>query len=91
MIVFWHRQALRDLEAIEDYISQDDPVAAARVVSRIRASVDRLSVLPLSGRPGPGGIRLLSVAGLPYVVVHRVQSDHVRVLAVVHTSRNRRF
>ena len=91
MIVFWHRKALRDIEAIEEYISEHDPAAAARVVSRIRASVEYLLILPLSGRPGPSGIRLLSVAGLPYVVVHRVQTDRIRVLAVVHTSRNRRF
>jgi addiction module RelE/StbE family toxin len=83
-------RALRDLEKIHGYISQSDTVAAGAVVRRIERSLNRLLILPMSGRPSVKGTRLLVVPGLPYVVVHRVAGDVVDVIAVLHTSRRRR-
>jgi toxin ParE1/3/4 len=91
MKVVYVRGALKDLETIRAYIAQDNPEAARRVIARIGQSASRLETFPYSGRQGPRGIRLLSVPGLPYVVIHRVGDDVVRVVAVFHTSRNRRF
>jgi plasmid stabilization system protein ParE len=48
-------RALRDLEAIHAYISQFDLVAAGAVVSRIERSINRLLILPMSGRPSVKG------------------------------------
>ncbi|MBI2714665.1 MAG: type II toxin-antitoxin system RelE/ParE family toxin [Rhizobiales bacterium] len=90
MKVVYLRGALRDLEAIRAYIAQDDPDAARRVVARIERSIGRLATLPLSGRTGPRGIRLLAVPDLPYLVVHRVGDDSVKIVAVFHTARDRR-
>jgi plasmid stabilization system protein ParE len=39
-------RALRHIEAIHDYIAQDDPAAAVRVLRRIEYSVARLAILP---------------------------------------------
>jgi addiction module RelE/StbE family toxin len=83
-------RALRDLEEIHGYISQFDTVAAAAVVRRIERSIDRLLILPMSGRPSVKGTRLLVVPGLPYVVVHRVAGDLIDIIAVLHTARRRR-
>jgi toxin ParE1/3/4 len=91
MRVVYLRAALRDLEVIRSYIERDDRDAARRIVGRIEHSTERLANLPYSGRPGPRGIRLLSVPGLPYVVVHRIQNETVKIVAVFHTARNRRF
>jgi plasmid stabilization system protein ParE len=52
-------RALRDLEGIHGYISQFDPVAAAGVVRRIERSINRLLILPMSGRSSVKGTRLL--------------------------------
>jgi toxin ParE1/3/4 len=82
--------ALRDLERIHTYISQFDAVAAKSVLLRIERSIGRLSILPMSGRASHKGTRLLSVPGLPYVVVHRVGDDAIDILAVIHTARRRR-
>jgi toxin ParE1/3/4 len=91
MKIAYGKSALKDLEAIRIYIARDNPDAARRVIERIEQATSRLESFPYSGRPGPRGIRLLSVSGLPYVVIHRVQADTVKVVAVFHTSRNRQF
>lgn len=91
MKLVYLKPALRDLAAIRNYIGREDEDAARRVIARIEHSVERLSNFPYSGRPGPQGIRLLSIPGLPYVVIHRVQDDTVKVAAVFHTSRDRQF
>ncbi len=87
----YDRRALEDIEKIRNYIAKDDPVAARNAINRIERSVRRLTILPLSARPGSvGGTRLLAVPGLPYIVVHRVRSDIVEIIAVLHTARRRR-
>jgi toxin ParE1/3/4 len=91
MKVVYLKSALRDLEAIRVYIARDDPEVARRVILRVERSAERLASFPYSGRPGPRGIRLLSVPGLPYVVIHRVADEVVKIVAVFHTARNRRF
>jgi plasmid stabilization system protein ParE len=91
MRLAYSRRSLRHLQGIYDYIAVDNAAAAARVVVRIRAAADRLRMLPLSGRPARGGVRILSVAGLPYIVIYRVLENEVRILTVFHTSRNRSF
>ena len=91
MKVVYHRGALRDLQAIHSYIGRDDGNAARKVIARIEKSIGLLEGSPHIGRPGPQGVRLLSVPGLPYVVIHRIRGDAVSIVAVFHTSRNRQF
>jgi toxin ParE1/3/4 len=90
MKVVYLKPALRDLEVIRNYIARDDADAARRVVAQIEYSAKRLINFPYSGRPGPRDT-LLSVPGLPCVVIHRVQDETVKIVAIFHTSRNRRF
>jgi plasmid stabilization system protein ParE len=48
--LIWSDRALRDLEAIDACISADDPIAAERWVDKLLAAVQRVAVLPQSGR-----------------------------------------
>jgi toxin ParE1/3/4 len=89
--VAYLRGALNDLNSIFAYIAEDDPVAAIKVINRIREVADLLAERPRLGRPGRRGRRYLSVAGLPYVIIHRIQGESVQIVAVFHTARNRRF
>lgn len=91
MKIVYLRGAISDLEAIHNYIAKDSAAAASRVVARIQDAARRLEHLPYSARPGPGGTRLLSVPGLPYIVIYRVAGDAVKIVAVFHTARNRKF
>jgi toxin ParE1/3/4 len=91
MRVTYLRGALRDLNSIFEYISADDPIAAHKVIRRIREVADLLGNAPHLGRAGQRGRRFLSVAGLPYVVIHRIQGESVQIVAIFHTARNRLF
>lgn len=75
----------RRLEDIRDRIASENPQAARRVVSRIRATVERLSVTPGIGRPGRvAGTRELVIVGTPYIVPYRVENDAVQIITVLH-------
>ena len=88
MRVRWLRRALRNLDEEAEYIARDNPDAAARIVHRIAASVDRLANHPASGRTGRvPGTRELVVSGTPYIVPYRVRDEAVEILRVFHASR----
>jgi toxin ParE1/3/4 len=94
MEIVWRASALNDLEAVREFIVQDNPRAAARVLTSIRAAVGRLGRHPSLGRAGRvEGTRELIISNAPYIVAYRVVENQVRVLAVIHTSRQwpRRF
>jgi toxin ParE1/3/4 len=85
--VRWLRAGTRSLRAIHAHIAFDNPVAARRVVQRIKTSVDRLKTFPASGRSGqvPGTMELV-ITNLPYIVVYRLSDEAVEILRVFHTS-----
>jgi toxin ParE1/3/4 len=86
--VKWLRTALRNLEVEAEYIAQENPEAAARVVERVRDAVQKLADHPALGRPGRvSGTRDLVVTGTPYIVPYRVRGNVVEVLRVQHAAR----
>jgi len=88
MIVRYTRQALNDLESLRNYISQEQPRAAAAMAGLIREAVDGLSRFPERGRPGRvAGTRELVIPGTPFVVPYRVAGQEVQILAVLHGAR----
>jgi toxin ParE1/3/4 len=94
MEISWRASALNDLEAVREFIAQDNPQAAARVLTTIRDAVDRLGRHPSLGRAGRvDGTRELIISNAPYIVAYRAVKNQIRILAVIHTSRQwpRRF
>jgi toxin ParE1/3/4 len=88
MKTIWTPSALRDIEAIGDYIAGENPVAAARVVTRIFEQVDLLDRSPEIGRAGRVvGTRELVVSRTPYIVAYRAIPAVVQILAVIHGAR----
>lgn len=81
-------QAERDLDEIRAHIEADRPNAADGVIARILQSIRYLGNFPRLGRPGLAPeTRELSICGLPYKAVYRIEGDIVLVLAVIHVSR----
>jgi len=86
--VRWLRVALANLEAEADYIAEDNPAAADRVVQRILRAVDLLSKNPAMGRPGRvPGTRELVVGDTPYIIPYRARANAIEILRVFHAAR----
>jgi toxin ParE1/3/4 len=86
--VNWLRAARANLIAVSEYISQDNPDAAARTVAAIVRAVEALEHFPALGRPGRiSGTRELVVTGTPYIVPYRVRGDVVQLIRVFHAAR----
>jgi len=86
--VKWLGSALRNLKEEADYIAQDDPQAAARIVLRLESAVAQLAHHPALGRAGRvPGIRELIVAETPYIVPYRIRGQRVEILRVFHARR----
>lgn len=89
MRLLWTKLASQDLEDIAQYIGQDSPAAAIRVVLEVMERTESTLVPhPATGRAGRLlGTRELVIASLPYVVAYQVRESHIEILRVLHTSR----
>jgi toxin ParE1/3/4 len=88
MRIVWTAPALREVEAIGDYIALESPRASARIVTRVFDRVATLADHPEIGRPGRiPGTRELVITNTPFVVPYRVRGDLIEVLSVFHGAR----
>jgi toxin ParE1/3/4 len=86
--VRWLRTALANLDAEAEYIAEDNPAAAGRVVKKIFAAVELLRENPAMGRPGRvAETRELVVGETPYIIPYRIRGDVVEILRVFHAAR----
>ena len=86
MTVRWSQTALRDLESLHEFVSEDRPSAATEMVERILSGIDALSRHPEMGRKGRvPGTRELIIS--PYVVAYRMKDGVVELIAIIHSAR----
>jgi plasmid stabilization system protein ParE len=78
-----------DLEEIADYIAQDNPRQAIRLLRELRTRMKEITKQPAlyQLRPEIGAGARLAMMG-PYVILFRIRSNAVRIERVVHGSRN---
>lgn len=85
MKAVWTRWALRDLESLHAFISEDDPVAALRVVRRIQEAASVIGSHPEIGRLGRvPDTREFVIPNTPYIIVYRLSRPSLEVVAVIH-------
>lgn len=83
----WTPEAIRDREAIYDFIEAGNPVAALMLDELLEQQAGRLIDHPGLGRPGRvAGTREL-VAHPNYLLIYDVKNDLVRMLRVLHAAR----
>lgn len=88
MLIVWQQGAIRDLDAVFEFIGMENPPAALTVCELIEKRVGQLAEHPFLGRSGRvESTRELVVAGTPFIVVYRVGKNQVDILAVLHTAR----
>jgi toxin ParE1/3/4 len=89
MRVRWTRTAIGHLASIYDYISQDSPRYARLMIDRITARSRQIASFPQSGQmvseyQDPN---IREVIEGSYRIIHEVDVNEVRVLAVIHGAR----
>ncbi|MBL8924013.1 MAG: type II toxin-antitoxin system RelE/ParE family toxin [Myxococcaceae bacterium] len=80
----WSVRSLSHLAEIEEYIAEDDPVAAAKFIVRLRKRARAAAKRPMIGRRPPEGfaaeVREVIEAG--YRVIYREEPEGITVLYV---------
>ena len=84
-----------DLYGIFDYISQDNPSAAASLLERIDHSISRLVSSPYLGRV-PNDVRLKNkgyrmLVVEKYLVFYIVKKKTIQIRRIIHGARNYNF
>lgn len=92
MKVLWTERARWHLRAIHDYIAEDSPQYAARMVDRITRKSETLARFPWAGHLVPeyeaeGGHQLRQILQGNYRIIYRIRTNLVEVLAVIHAAR----
>jgi len=83
----WTPEAICDRESIYDYIQADDPSAALALDDKFSELARHLVVYPQIGRPGRVEGTREFVVHKSYILVYDLSKDSIRVLRVLHTSR----
>jgi toxin ParE1/3/4 len=87
--IVWTEPALRDLDAIADYIALDNPDAARQLVRRVFQHIEQLAQHPESGSRPPElkGKRYRQIVEAPCRVFYRIDDGHVYILYVMRAER----
>ena len=87
MRLVWSLRSENDLAAIVNYIAADNLDAALELDCRITSFAESLLDFPKRGKPGRvAGTRELTVHE-HYVLVYETEGEDLRILSVLHTSR----
>ena len=93
MRVRFSAAAVADLESIRDYIAQNNPQAAERVLTRIGDAIELLREFPKLGHSGAvDGTMEMVVPRLPYIIVYETGPELVEeviILRVHHGAQER--
>jgi plasmid stabilization system protein ParE len=78
-----------DLDAIADYIAQDNPTRAVSFIQEMRAQIRRVGQNPLLHRLRPelGEDARMAIVGR-YVILFRVMEEVVRIERIVYGGRD---
>jgi len=89
MKVIWSPTADRNLDAIWEYIAQDNLDAADRMAEQLKSASRLLADFPQLGKSGRANrTRELPVAGTPYILIYRIAANHVDIARVLHGAQD---
>jgi toxin ParE1/3/4 len=89
MRIVWTQWAVKQLDHAGQYISRDNPKAAAKLLKQIRQSVKLLQRNPFLGRRTEfESVREL-VVHANYIVSYRVSQDTIEILQLWHAAQLR--
>ena len=88
MEIQWTTPATEQLVCAYEYVLEENPAAAERILNHIWEAVEILQRHPRAGRKGRvPGTRELVISGPPFIVGYRMEKNHVWIFAVWHEAR----
>lgn len=89
MKVHWTDTAVEHLLSIQEYISQDSPLYADRVLDRLTQRSEQIGTFPRSGRTVPEyqDPEVREVIEGAYRLIYRIREEQVDILAVIHSAQ----
>ncbi|MDJ0559447.1 MAG: type II toxin-antitoxin system RelE/ParE family toxin [Microcystis aeruginosa Ma_QC_Ca_00000000_S207] len=90
MKVFWTETAVNHLSSIYNYISQNSPQYAQRLVERLTRRSEQIANFPFSGRIVPEfeTEQIREVIEGSYRIIYYIKPEQIDVIAVLHAARN---
>ena len=87
--ITWTPQALKDLQAIEQYYQQAAPDFAGIIVNSLLEATKRLEPFPESGRivPEIGDESIREILHRKYRIVYYVADNNVDILTLFHAAK----
>ncbi len=88
--VVWTPGAREGLNDTLEFIAEDSPAAASRVLDVVLDAADSLQLLSLRGRivPEISDDRVLEIFVFSYRLIYEVSDDQVQILAFIHGARD---
>ncbi|HBR10356.1 TPA: type II toxin-antitoxin system RelE/ParE family toxin [Candidatus Acetothermia bacterium] len=89
MRVHWTDTAVEHLLSIYEYIAQDSPVYAQRMIDRLTRRSEQIATFLLSRRMVPEyeADDIREMIEKPYRIIYRIKPDQVDILAAVHSAQ----
>lgn len=86
MILHWTARAEARLRRIQDYIAEDNPSAATRMIERILKRSLMIPAAPSAGRRVPEHDRddIRDIFEHPYRIIYRLKPRQIDVISVMH-------
>jgi toxin ParE1/3/4 len=87
--ISWTKKSLKDLRAINDYISLDSSFYAVRFISKLISRVDQLIEFPESGRmvPEKNVHEIRELIEGNYRIFYRLQKEKITILRIHNAAR----
>ncbi|MEM6754175.1 MAG: type II toxin-antitoxin system RelE/ParE family toxin, partial [Cyanobacteria bacterium P01_C01_bin.38] len=89
MNIFWTETAVNHLSSIYNYISQNSPQYAQRIVEKLTNRSEQIAQFPLSGRIVPEfeTKQIREVIEGSYRIIYYIKTDQIDIIAVLHGSQ----
>ncbi|MCK5690155.1 type II toxin-antitoxin system RelE/ParE family toxin [Myxococcota bacterium] len=89
MKIIWSPTALKRLLEIEDYIAEENPLAAERLIDKLIEQAEKLSAHPNRGRPVPelAGSVFREIIWKNYRIIYRTGEKSVDIITVFESHR----
>ena len=87
--ITWTETALKDIDAIAEFIALDSPFSASKFVNKLFAATIKLEKYPEIGRTVPElpGYTYREILLKKYRIIYRINNDDVFIISVHHSAR----